>query len=203
MGKRSLIIFTGVVIGVLVLGAGALYAYDHGKRNQIAHGVTVAGIDVGGLSAAQARARLQREYLPRFEHPVVVRFHAHRFQLSPRAAHVTVDVNGAVDEALQRTRDGSIFARVSRGLTRGSLDADIQPHVTYSRAAVTGLVGRVKRTIDRPSRDASVSYTAESLGTVPSQTGLALKTAALATTALIAAPSRGTSADQGPHDGDR
>ena len=63
MGKRSLIIFTGVLIGVLVLGAGALYAYDHGHRDKIAKGVAVAGIDVGGLSAAQARARLQREYL--------------------------------------------------------------------------------------------------------------------------------------------
>ena len=113
MGKRSLIIFAGVLIGVLVLGAGALYAYDHGRRDKIAKGVKVAGIDVGGLNAAQARARLSREYLPRFEHPVVVRFHAHRFKLSSRAAQVTVDVNGAVDEALQRSRDGSIFTRVA------------------------------------------------------------------------------------------
>ena len=179
MGKRSLIIFTGVLIGVLVLGAGALYAYDHGHRDKIAKGVAVAGIDVGGLSAAQARARLQREYLPRFEQPVVVRFHAHRFKLSPRAAGVTVDVNAAVDEALARSRNGSIFTRVSRELTGGGVDADIQPQVTYSRAAVTRLVGRVKRTLDRPARDASVSYTAAGLGTVPSQNGLAVKTAAL------------------------
>ena len=179
MGKRSLIIFTGVLIGVLVLGAGALYAYDNGHRDKIAKGVTVAGIDVGGLSAAQARARLQREYLPRFEQPVVVRFHAHRFKLSPRAAGVTVDVNAAVDEALARSRDGSIFTRVSRALTGGSVDADIQPQVTYSHAAVTRLVGRVKHTVDRPARDASVSYTAAGLGTVPAQNGLAVKTAAL------------------------
>ncbi len=179
MGKRSLIIFTGVLIGVLVLGAGALYAYDHGHRDKIAKGVAVAGIDVGGLSAAQARARLQREYLPRFEQPVVVRFHAHRFKLSPRAAGVTVDVNAAVDEALARSRNGSIFTRVSRELTGGGVDADIQPQVTYSHAAVTRLVGRVKRTLDRPARDASVSYTAAGLGTVPSQNGLAVKTGAL------------------------
>jgi lipoprotein-anchoring transpeptidase ErfK/SrfK len=179
MGKRSLIIFAGVLTGVLVVGAGVLYAYDHGRRDKIAKGVKVAGIDVGGLNAAQARARLRREYLPRLEHPVVVRFHAHRFVLRPRFSHVTVDVDAAVDEALARSRDGSIFTRVSRALTGGSLDTDIQPQVTYSRAAVARLVGRVKRTIDRPARDASVSYTAASLGTVPSQTGLAVRTAAL------------------------
>ena len=204
MGKRSLIIFTGVLIGVLMLGAGALYAYDHGHRDKIAKGVDVAGIDVGGLSAAQARARLQREYLPRFEQPVVVRFHAHRFKLSPRAAGVTVDVNAAVDEALARSRDGSVFTRVSRALTGGSVDADIQPQVTYSHAAVTRLVGRVKRTIDRPARDASVSYAAAGLGTVPAQNGLAVKTAAL-TSALNGAlehPGQ-RPADQGPHHHDR
>jgi lipoprotein-anchoring transpeptidase ErfK/SrfK len=179
MGKRSLIIFTGVLIGVLVLGAGALYAYDHGRRDKIAKGVEVAGIDVGGLSAAQARARLQREYLPRFEQPVVVRFHAHRFKLSPRAADVKVDINAAVDEALAKSRDGSIFTRVSRSLTGGSVDANIQPQVTYSHVAVTRLVGRVKRTVDRPAHDASVSYTASGLGTVPSQDGVAVKTVAL------------------------
>jgi lipoprotein-anchoring transpeptidase ErfK/SrfK len=180
MGKRSLIIFTGVLIGVLVLGAGVLYAYDHGHRDKIAKGVTIAGIDVGGLNAAQARARLRAEYLPRVQRPVVVRFHAHRFVLKPRAADISVNVDGAVDEALARSRDGSIFTRLSRALTGGSVDAAIQPQVTYSRAAVARLVGRVKRSIDRPARDASVSYSAAAVGTVPSQTGLAVNTAALA-----------------------
>jgi hypothetical protein len=60
-------------------------------------------------------------------------------------------------------------------LTGGSVDADIQPQVTYSHAAVTRLVGRVKRTVDRPARDASVSYTAAGLGTVPAQNGRTLE----------------------------
>src|SRR6478736_8361670 len=109
MGKRSLIIL-GVVIAVLVFGAGALYAYDHSNRNTIAHGITVQGVDVGGLNAAQARARLRAELLPRLNHPVVVQFHALHFRLSPRAAGLTVDLDGTVDEALQRSRDGSIFS---------------------------------------------------------------------------------------------
>ena len=45
---RSLIAVVGV-IGVLLAGAGAVYAYDHGHRDVIADGVTVAGIDVGRL----------------------------------------------------------------------------------------------------------------------------------------------------------
>ena len=179
MGKRSLIIFLGVLVGVLVLGAGALYAYDHSNRDKIAKGITVQGVDIGGLSAAQARARLRAELLPKLNHPVVVRFHAQHFRLSPRAAQLTVNLDGTVDEALQRSRDGSIFSRVSRSLTGGHVDANLTPQVSYSQAAVARLVSRVKRTIDRPARDASVSYSAASLGTVPSQAGLAVKTAVL------------------------
>jgi lipoprotein-anchoring transpeptidase ErfK/SrfK len=178
MGKRSLIIL-GVVIGVLVFGAGALYAYDHSNRNEIAKGITVEGVDVGGLNATQARARLRTELLPKLNHPVVVQFHARHFRLSPHAAGLTVDIDGTVDEALQRSRDGSIFSRVSRSLTGGHVDANLTAQVMYSQAAVAGLVSRVKHTVDHPARDASVSYSAASLGTVPSQTGLAVRTAAL------------------------
>ena len=151
MGKRSLIIFTGVVIGVLVLGAGALYAYDHGHRDKIAKGVAVAGIDVGGLSAAQARARLQREYLPRFEQPVVVRFHAHRFKLSPRAAGVTVDVNAAVDEALAaKPRRVDLHARVARADRRQRRRR--HPAAGHLLARRRDATGRAREAHDRPPR---------------------------------------------------
>jgi lipoprotein-anchoring transpeptidase ErfK/SrfK len=167
------------VIAVLVFGAGGLYAYDHSNRNTIARGITVQGVDIGGLNAAQARARLRAELLPKLNHPVVVQFHARHFRLSPRAAELTMNLDGTVAEALQRTRDGSIFSRVSRSLTGGHVDANLTPQVTYSRAAVARLVGRVKRTLDHPARDASVSYSAASVGTVASRAGLAVNTAAL------------------------
>jgi lipoprotein-anchoring transpeptidase ErfK/SrfK len=177
--KTRLLFVAGMAIVVVLVGAGVLYAYDHSNRNTIAHGVKVAGIDIGGLSPAQARARLRIDYLPRFARPVVVRYHRHRFTLSPRAAHVTANVNAVVDEALQRSRSGSIFSRVSRELTGGSVDANIAPDVTFSHAAVARLVGRVTRALDRPARDASVSYTADSLGTAPSKDGMKVRAAAL------------------------
>ena len=178
MGKRSLIIM-GVAIALLVVFAVAGYAYDHSHRDKIAKGITVQSVDIGGLNAAQARARLHREYLPLFNKPVVVRFHRYHVKLSPREAHVSVDIDGAVDEALQRSRDGTIFTRVTRSLTGGNVNAELNPKVTFSHAAVARLVGRVKHALDRPARDATVSYSATSLGTVPSRTGLAVKTAAL------------------------
>jgi lipoprotein-anchoring transpeptidase ErfK/SrfK len=178
MSKRALIV-CGAVVGVLLVVTVAAYAYDHGRRDKIAHGVSVAGVDVGGLTAAQARARLQREYLSRYQKQVVVRYHGHRFVLSPRSAKLNVDIGGAVDQAVARSRDGSIFSRVARSLTGGSVDAEIQPEVSFSRGSVARLVGRVKRTLNRPARDAAVAYTAVGVTTVESRTGLEVDDAAL------------------------
>lgn len=175
---RSLIAIA-VVIGVMLAGAGALYAYDHHRRDVIAEGVTVAGIDVGGLKAAEARSRLHRRYEQRLRRPVVASFHGQRFTLSAAAAHVKVDVDAAVDQAIERSRDGSIFTRTWRSATGGHVDANVKPRVRYSRAAVGELVGHVQRSLDQTPRDASISFTSESIAKVPEHAGRKVDAAAL------------------------
>ena len=44
-------------LAVLVVLGGALYAYDHARASEIAPGVSVAGVPLGGLSPDAARAR--------------------------------------------------------------------------------------------------------------------------------------------------
>ena len=53
---RRLIAVLALTVTVLLVGAGSLYAYDRQIRTKIADGVTVNGIDVSGLTPAQARA---------------------------------------------------------------------------------------------------------------------------------------------------
>jgi lipoprotein-anchoring transpeptidase ErfK/SrfK len=177
-GFRSLIAVVGVVV-LLLAGAGAVYAYDHGRRNVIADGITIAGIDVGGIKAAEARTRLSRRYEQRLRQPVVASFHGQRFRLSSADAHVTVDVDAAVDEALERSQDGSIFTRTWRSVTGGHLDANIRPQVHYSQAAVGKLVDRVQHDLDQAPRDASLSFASDSITRVPERTGRKVDTAAL------------------------
>jgi lipoprotein-anchoring transpeptidase ErfK/SrfK len=164
---------------VILAAGGGLYAYDHSQRDVIAPGIKVSGVDIGGLTAAQARARLYREYLPRLDQAVVARLGDRSFTFAPRSAHVTVDIDAAVSQALQRSRDGTIFSRTWRSLTGGRINADLQPPVAFSRSALAAMVGRVTTTLDRPARDATVSYAADSLREVPAQLGLTVNAAAL------------------------
>jgi lipoprotein-anchoring transpeptidase ErfK/SrfK len=177
---RSRTFVAVALVLVLLLGAaGVLMEYAASANDTIAHGVKVGGVDVGGMSAAKARAHLQQAYVARLGQPVVASYHHHVFMLSPKDSGVAVDIDGAVQQALQLGRDQGFFTRAWRGLTGGRIDAAIDPSVTFSHAAVDRLVKRVAQGIDRPPRDASVSYGGDSLGSVTSRPGASVDQPAL------------------------
>jgi lipoprotein-anchoring transpeptidase ErfK/SrfK len=170
-------ILVAVVLLILIGGAVAAYAYDSSRDDLIAKGVTIAGIDVGGMTSAEARRVVRRELQEPLERPISVVRHKTRFTLSAEDAGVKADVGGMVDEALEASRDGSIFSRVARDITGGEEDAQVPPRVSYSSAAVEKLVDSVQRKLNRPARDAEVDF--PSLTKVKEQKGRRVKAAVL------------------------
>jgi lipoprotein-anchoring transpeptidase ErfK/SrfK len=170
-------ILVAVVLLVLIGGAVAAFAYDSARDDQIAKGVTIAGVDVGDMTTAEARRVVQRELQKPLERPVVVRRGQTRFTLSAEDAGVQADVGGMVDEAHEASRDGSIFSRVARDITGGEEDAQVPARVTYSSSAVRDLVKRVRDKLNRPARDAEVDF--PSLEKVKEQKGRRVRAAAL------------------------
>jgi lipoprotein-anchoring transpeptidase ErfK/SrfK len=170
-------ILVAVLLLVLVGGAVAAFAYDSSRDDLIAEGVTVAGVDVGGMRTAQATRVIQRELQKPLERPITVRRGQTRFTLSAQDAGVKADIGGMVDEALQASRDGTIITRVARDITGGEENAQVPPRVTYSSDAVHQLVDRVRDKLNRPARDAEVDF--PSLEKVREEKGRRVKVAAL------------------------
>jgi lipoprotein-anchoring transpeptidase ErfK/SrfK len=171
--RHTSFILVAALLVVLVGGAVAAYAYDSSRENLIAEGVTVAGMDVGGLEADQARRLVTRELQEPLQRPIVVRRAKRRFRLSAQEASVKADVGGMVDEALERSRDGSIFTRVARDLTGGEEQAEVPARVSYDRRAVTDLLRRVRAGVNRKARDAEVDF--PSLEKVKERRGLSVR----------------------------
>jgi lipoprotein-anchoring transpeptidase ErfK/SrfK len=170
-------ILVAVLLLVLIGGAVAAFAYDNSRDDLIAKGVTIAGVDVGDMTSAQARRLVQRELQEPLERPIRVCRGKTRFTLSAHDAGVKADVGGMVDEALAASRDGSIFSRVARDLTGGEENAQVPPRVNYSASAVRDLVKRVRHKLNRPPRDAQVDF--PSLDKVKEQKGRRVKAAVL------------------------
>jgi lipoprotein-anchoring transpeptidase ErfK/SrfK len=169
MRQKSFILVAALVL-VLLGGAVAAYAYDSSRDDLIAKGVTIAGVDVGGMKVSEARRIVARELREPLERPISVVHSGRRFTLSAQDAGVHADVLGMVDEALAKSRDGSIFTRVARDLTGGEENAQVPARVTYDQGAIDGLVKRVSGQLNRKARDAEVDF--PSLEKVKQQNGV-------------------------------
>src|SRR5688572_18373565 len=180
MHRRSLVLIAILVVALLA-GGGGVYAYDQGKEGQIAEGIKVNGVDVGGLSASQARTKLRTALLDPLNRPVTVRYGPtrQRYKLTPRQAQIGVDIDGSVERALARSRDGDALSRTWRELRGQPVLADLDAKVSYSRAAVRRLVARVQRDLDQEPVDASVDLESGSVEPKPSKDGRAVRAARL------------------------
>ena len=176
MRQKSFILVAVLLLG-LVGGAVAAYAYDSSRDDVIAHGITVAGVDVGGMHVTQARRTIARELRAPLERPISVVHAGQRFSLSARDAGVHADVSGMVDEALAKSRSGNIISRVARDITGGEENAQVPARVTYDQQAIDALVKRVGNRLNRAARDAEVDF--PSLAKVKERKGLQARAAVL------------------------
>jgi len=168
--------FIGVAaaLAVMCVLAGAVYAYDHGRRDRIAKGITVGGVDIGGLTRSAAERKLESRYLSALHEPIVVHHANKTWKLGPREARVAADIGAMVDEALARSRQGNILARTFRGLTGGQVNDSLTPTVSYSKTAVVRLLDKVRRSVDRDAVDAKLSFHPGGFNEVPGRDGLAV-----------------------------
>ena len=179
MVRSGTFILVAAVVALLTAGAVGVYAYDKGREDTIAEGVTVGGIPVGDLTRAQAREKLRAELLEPLSSPVVVRSRGERYSLTAREARITANIDAMVAEAIERSRDGNVLARTVRSLTGGDVDARIEPRITYSRDAVTRLIARVAGKVDREAKDADVEFAATGMTKVEGRDGFELDRADL------------------------
>jgi len=162
------------MIVCLLGGSAAVLAYDSSRREVIARGITIGGVDVGGLSPARARARLRAVIGPRLHRTVVLRYGARRFELGAAAARLRLDFGGAVDQALSRSRADNLVVRVFRSLTGGAVHASFQPQVRFSSRALARFTARIVRAIDQPARSASITFSGSTVAAVAARRGLAV-----------------------------
>ncbi len=178
MHRRSFVLVAILVVALLA-GGGGVYAYDKGKDGQIAEGIKVNGVEVGGLSASAARQKLRTALLEPLNRPVIARFQGKRYKLTPRQAQIGVDIDGSVNRALARSREGDIVSRTWREVRGEPILTDIAAKVSYSRPAVRRLVARVERDLNRDPVDAKVDLESGSVEPQPSSDGRAVRAARL------------------------
>jgi lipoprotein-anchoring transpeptidase ErfK/SrfK len=166
---------------LLILGSGTAYAayrYDRSEAQRILPGVTVAGVDVSGMTRDEAIRALQDKAEARLASTLVVQAAGHQWSITPRSLGVSADVEGAVDRALGVTDEFSLVSRLYHRLWDHPIEgADLRVGYSYDDAAVEAFVQQAYDEIHVAPVDAQISMVDGELVTRRSRDGEELKTA--------------------------
>jgi lipoprotein-anchoring transpeptidase ErfK/SrfK len=170
MGRKSWIVV--IALGVLVVAlVGVAFAYDSAENGKVADGVSVAGVDVGGLDQAGAEAAVRRHLLAPLQDSLKVTYDGESWTLKGRKLKVRANVDEAVEEALDKSREGGLPSRLVRYVTGGQVDDQIPVQVKYSHSSINRFVRHVADEINREPKDASVEPNADGLEVVAGKDG--------------------------------
>lgn len=140
--------------------AGAAQAAPPEPR--ILPGMKAAGVDVGGLTVAEATQRLEDQLAPRLSKNVAVHVAGRRFSLTMKRIDLKFDAGLTARRAL-----------------RAETPTNVPPGVEFRRAAVRDFANRIDRTVYLAPRNATLRMTARRMIRRRSRTGRDMNARAL------------------------
>jgi vancomycin resistance protein YoaR len=170
-GRLALLLLSVVATAVVL---GLVFA---GSPTTLANGVTIDGIDVGGMHAKDARRLLEARSAAVARRPVVFEAGGKRFSIRPIELGVEPDWKAAVDAA-QRQGDGFGPLRGFKRLDVRVFGADVAPPTRVLNGALEYKVSLIADAVDRAPRDASLVLHGTRVDIVPARPGLTLDRAA-------------------------
>ena len=176
MKRRLLFLLLSIVATAVVLGL--VFA---GSPTTLAKGVTIDGIDVGGLEAKDARALLQHRSDAVANKPVTFVAGSQRYSIRPNELGVEPDWKAAVDAA-QRQGDGFGPIRGFKRLDVQFFGADVTPPLQVLNGALEYQLGLMAKDVDRAPRDAAIVRRGLNIIVVPARPGRVLDRTAAAKT---------------------
>lgn len=156
-----------LVVAVAVLG-GAYAGLSLWLSGHLPANTTVAGINVGGMSAEQAASTLTSDLAKAATAPVVVRAGDDTVKLDPRKAGLSLDVDRTLEGLAGRTYDpGKLWDRLTGG-------APEPLRVSIDRQRLESAVRQLAASVGRAGRAGSITFDAGRVKTVLPQQGRAL-----------------------------
>ena len=172
MRRRVLLLLLSLVATAAVLGL--VFA---GSPTTLAGGVTIDGVDVGGLQAKDARALLERRSGALAHRPVVFAAGGNRFAIRPSELGVEPDWKAAI-AAAQRQGDGFGPLRGFKRLDVQVFGADVTPPIRVLTGALQYKLELIAKEVNQKPRDAALVRRGLKIVVAPARAGIVLDRAA-------------------------
>ncbi|MFC0625880.1 VanW family protein [Kribbella deserti] len=151
MGRKQLAgIIAAAGLGVLAVGYGAAYAFTGDK---VPGETTVLGVSLGGLSEAEAKAKLTGAVKDKLDTPLKLKAGEKTVTLKPADAGLRLDVDATVEAAgAGRSLNPG---RMWQVMTGGEA---VEPVVIADKTKLDAAIGRVAKLIDQPATEGSITF---------------------------------------------
>ena len=153
-------LITAAALAVLLLALGgvayAAYRYERDNADRILPGTTIAGVDVSGMTRAEARAAVRDLAGEDLDRQIVVFVRGERYTTTPRQLGRRAAIQKAVDEAMRASAQVGWVERAWHRFRDQPLGVDVE-------LAMAG-DGGVERFVRKTARAVSVDPTAASIG---------------------------------------
>ncbi|MEU9253452.1 VanW family protein [Streptomyces sp. NPDC048270] len=156
--------------GAVVLGLGGLYATGLVTGGEVAQGTRVRGVDIGGMSRAEARQALAARFGPGAEEPLALKVGDRVERAAPAALGLSLDTEATLDRA---GRTGYGPAAVIGGLF-SSGDREIEPVVRLDEQTGRAALDRIGAATEQPAREGAISFEKGTAKAVDARPGTAL-----------------------------
>ncbi|WP_051471014.1 L,D-transpeptidase family protein [Patulibacter minatonensis] len=154
--SRSRTIALGSVVAAALLVLAVLWWQADRASGRIADGVSVAGVDVGGLTRSEALAKVQEQAARPLNRSARLTIGGETHVLTAKRAGVRADFAGAVDRATEAGSGGSFLSRGWRELTGGEVVEALDVPVRVDETAVKRFVATVADDVRKAPVEASI-----------------------------------------------
>ncbi len=145
-------VFGAALAAVVVLAA--VVGYGLAYRGRIFPGVQVAGVDVGGLTPAEATARLDIVLTYPAEGQVLLTYGQKTWQANPINLGFALDNRAAAQEAYRVGRRGGLWERLAERWRARQQGVDVPPVGVFSEPVALRYLNDIAASIDRPPVEA-------------------------------------------------
>jgi len=175
---KQVIIALGAIIAVIVAGVVlmAVSVQQFQTADEITANVSIAGIDVSGLSGTEALARLQKQLLPRLPAEVELIYPNGTYTISRDELGAAALPAEAVREAMAVARTGGLWERIQTRLSLWRYGHDVSIPVWIDQRRLRQTLEEIAAEIDCEPADAEVRVTDDGqVEKVPGRVGVTLQ----------------------------
>lgn len=175
--KRRAVVIVTLVAGFLVLAAGgaaySAFRYERSRADRILPGVTIAGVDVGGMTKAEAVDAVRGSAAMTLQAELRLRARGRSWKVSLEELGQRSNATGSVNRALALGESMSAFSRFWHRFNDESIGQEVE--LSYSGAGrVDAVLTRIAHDVSKKPRSADIAYDDGQVRFVKSRPGRAL-----------------------------